>query len=189
MEKDTLYRLLTIALAGHGWPPDPSAPPRFGGTPTNLPTRVPDYEAVPHATSSREPFTRPWVGQLATQFRETAVNLAESGLLSATVDGMEMIAMEMPGYDVVVVGGGAAGLSAALVLDRARRRIALVDAGAPRNALAAHMQGFLSRDGMSPTDLLAAGRAEVTGYGVELLEDHVVGVEARSSFVSPVAGC
>ena len=60
-------------------------------------------------------------------------------------------------YDVVVVGGGAAGLSAALVLGRARRRVAVIDAGAPRNAPAAHMQGFLSRDGMPPTDLLAAG--------------------------------
>ena len=64
-------------------------------------------------------------------------------------------------YDVVVVGGGAAGLSAALVLGRARRRVAVIDAGAPRNAPAAHMQGFLSRDGMPPVELLAAGRAEV----------------------------
>jgi cation diffusion facilitator CzcD-associated flavoprotein CzcO len=58
------------------------------------------------------------------------------------------IAMEARIYDVVVVGGGAAGLSAALVLGRARRRMAVVDAGAPCNAPAAHMQGFLSRDGM-----------------------------------------
>ncbi|WP_433795886.1 NAD(P)/FAD-dependent oxidoreductase [Actinoplanes sp. CA-252034] len=72
-------------------------------------------------------------------------------------------------YDVVVVGGGAAGLSAALVLTRARRRVAVVDAGRPRNAPAAHMQGFLSRDGMPPAELLAAGRAEVTGYGGHLI--------------------
>jgi glycine/D-amino acid oxidase-like deaminating enzyme len=62
-------------------------------------------------------------------------------------------------YDAVVVGGGAAGLSAALVLGRAPRRVAVIDAGAPRNAPAAHMQGFLPPDGMSPADLLAAGRA------------------------------
>jgi thioredoxin reductase len=80
-------------------------------------------------------------------------------------------------YDVVVVGGGAAGLSGALVLGRARRRVVVVDAGSPRNAPAAHMQGFLSRDGMPPADFLAAGRAEVTAYGVELIEDQVVGVE------------
>jgi thioredoxin reductase len=80
-------------------------------------------------------------------------------------------------YDVVVVGGGAAGLNAALVLGRARRRVAVVDAGAPRNAPASHMQGFLSRDGMPPAGLLAAGRAEAAGYGVELLEDQVIGIE------------
>lgn len=94
--------------------------------------------------------------------------------------------MEEQIYDVVVVGGGAAGLSAALVLGRARRRVAVVDTGAPRNAPAAHMQGFLSRDGMSPADLLAVGRAEVTGYGVELIEDTVVGVDA--GFVVRLAG-
>ncbi len=85
--------------------------------------------------------------------------------------------MQATVYDVVVVGGGAAGLSAALVLGRARRRVAVVDAGAPRNAPAAHMQGFLSRDGMPPAGLLAAGRAEVAGYGVELVEDQVVGMD------------
>src|SRR6267378_1241697 len=89
--------------------------------------------------------------------------------------------MDTNTYDVVVVGGGAAGLSAALVLGRARRRIAVVDAGAPRNAPAAHMQGFLSRDGMPPHDLLAAGRAEVSGYGVDLLEDRVDAIDSGFS--------
>jgi thioredoxin reductase len=85
--------------------------------------------------------------------------------------------MEMQRYDVVVVGGGAAGLSAALVLGRARRRVAVVDAGSPRNAPAAHMHGFLSRDGMSPAGLLAVGRAEASGYGVELVDDRVAALE------------
>jgi thioredoxin reductase len=79
--------------------------------------------------------------------------------------------------DVLVVGGGAAGLSAALVLLRARRTVVVVDAGRPRNAPAAHMHGFLSRDGMPPADLLAAGRAEVSSYGGRLIDDTVVGVE------------
>jgi len=82
----------------------------------------------------------------------------------------------MRDYDVVVVGGGAAGLSAALVLARARRTVAVVDAGGPRNAPAAHMHGFLSRDGMPPHDLVAAGRAEVAGYGGTLIDDTVVDV-------------
>ncbi len=94
--------------------------------------------------------------------------------------------MEATEYDVVVVGGGAAGLSAALVLGRARRRVAVVDAGAPRNAPAAHLQGFLSRDGMAPADLLAAGRAEIRGYGVELVEDQVVSIDP--GFVVRLAG-
>jgi thioredoxin reductase len=89
--------------------------------------------------------------------------------------------METTSHDVVVVGGGAAGLSAALVLGRARRRVAVVDAGAPRNAPAAHMQGFLSRDGMPPAELVAVGRSEVAGYGVELIDDQVVGIDAGFS--------
>jgi len=84
-------------------------------------------------------------------------------------------------YDVVIVGGGAAGLSAALVLGRARRRVAVVDAGEPRNAPAAALHGFLSRDGMAPADLLAAGRREVTGYGVEIIEDKVLTAEPGST--------
>jgi thioredoxin reductase len=83
----------------------------------------------------------------------------------------------MKTYDVVIVGGGAAGLSAALVLLRARRTVALVDAGAPRNAPAAHMHGFLSRDGMPPRDLIEAGRADLVAYGGELVDDSVVSIE------------
>ena len=76
-------------------------------------------------------------------------------------------------HDVVVIGGGAAGLSAALVLARARRTVAVVDAGAPRNAPAAHMHGFLSRDGLPPQDLLAVGRDEMTSYGGTLIDGSV----------------
>ncbi|MFG2308041.1 NAD(P)/FAD-dependent oxidoreductase [Streptomyces sp. NPDC048566] len=79
-------------------------------------------------------------------------------------------------YDALVVGGGAAGLSAALVLGRARRRALVVDAGEPRNAPAAHLQGYLTRDGMPPAAFLAAGRREVEGYGVEIVRDRVVDV-------------
>lgn len=86
--------------------------------------------------------------------------------------------MNETNYDVVIVGGGAAGLSAALVLGRARRRVAVIDAGEPRNAPATHMQGYLSRDGMPPSELLAVGRAEVTGYGVELISDRVAHIDS-----------
>jgi thioredoxin reductase len=82
----------------------------------------------------------------------------------------------MNDYDVAVVGGGAAGLSAALVLTRARRLVVVIDSGQPRNAPAAHMQGFLSRDGMPPAELLAAGRHEMAGYGGQLVSGTVVDV-------------
>src|SRR3954469_2378542 len=80
----------------------------------------------------------------------------------------------MSQYDVVVIGGGAAGLSAALVLSRAGRRVLVVDAGQPRNAPAIHMHGYLSRDGIAPAEFLAAGRREVSGYGGEIVEGTVV---------------
>ncbi|MCB0908387.1 MAG: NAD(P)/FAD-dependent oxidoreductase [Nocardioidaceae bacterium] len=82
----------------------------------------------------------------------------------------------MNSYDVVIIGGGAAGLSAALVLTRARRRVAVVDSGQPRNAPAAHMQGFLGSDGLPPTELLAAGREEVIGYGGQLIAGTVTSI-------------
>ncbi len=84
-------------------------------------------------------------------------------------------------YDVVVIGGGAAGLSAALVLARARRRVLVVDSGAPRNAPAARMHGYLSRDGLPPADLLATGRAEVSEYGGEVVTGEVADVERSGS--------
>ncbi|WP_413451733.1 NAD(P)/FAD-dependent oxidoreductase [Georgenia phoenicis] len=78
--------------------------------------------------------------------------------------------------DVVVIGAGPAGLSAALVLGRARRSVTVVDAGRPRNAPSPSLHGFLTRDGDSPADFLAAAREEVRGYGVELVEDEASAV-------------
>ena len=97
--------------------------------------------------------------------------------LAGRIMRAEVITMQTNSYDVAIVGGGAAGLSAALVLGRGRRRVAVLDAGSPRNAPAAHMQGYLSRDGLPPSELLAIGRAEVTGYGVDIIDDVVVGID------------
>jgi thioredoxin reductase len=80
-------------------------------------------------------------------------------------------------YDVVVVGGGAAGLSGALALVRSRRSVLVIDGGQPRNAPAAHMHNYLSRDGVAPEELLAVGRAEVAGYGGRIIDGSVIGVE------------
>ena len=87
----------------------------------------------------------------------------------------------MTEFDVIVVGGGAAGLSAALVLSRARRRVLVVDSGMPRNAPAAHMHGFLSRDGLPPAELGRKGRDEVEGYGGTILSDAVTGIAKDGS--------
>jgi thioredoxin reductase len=80
-------------------------------------------------------------------------------------------------YDVVVVGGGAAGLSGALTLARVRRSVLVVDGGEPRNAPASGVHGFLTRDGMKPSALLEAGRSEVRRYGAELLDGRVASAE------------
>jgi thioredoxin reductase len=90
----------------------------------------------------------------------------------------------MSQYDVVIIGGGAAGLSAALVLSRARRSVLVVDAGQPRNAPATHMHGYLSRDGIAPSDFGAAGRREVSSYGGAIIEGTVTDLvpDGRSGF-------
>ncbi|MFW0775183.1 NAD(P)/FAD-dependent oxidoreductase [Paenarthrobacter nitroguajacolicus] len=82
-------------------------------------------------------------------------------------------------YDAVVVGGGAAGLSAAVTLGRALRSVLVVDAGEPRNAPAAGVHGFLSRDGINPRELLELGRAEALQYGADVVSGVAVG--ARST--------
>lgn len=78
-------------------------------------------------------------------------------------------------YDVVVAGGGMAGLTAALVLARARRKVAVVDAGSPRNAPAGHVHGYPGRDGTPPEELLESVRREVRRYGVELVHGTATG--------------
>jgi thioredoxin reductase len=97
----------------------------------------------------------------------TAVSRKQGRLLSP--QGRPGQPSGMSDYDVMVIGGGAAGLSAALVLSRARRQVLVVDAGTQRFTLAAHMHGFLSRDGLPPSDLLKVGREEVAGYGGEII--------------------
>src|SRR5690349_23584946 len=76
-------------------------------------------------------------------------------------------------YDVVVIGGGAAGLNGALMLARARRSVVVIDAGAPRNAPADGVHGLLARDGTPPGELLAQGRAEVRRYGGRVVDGTV----------------
>ncbi len=80
--------------------------------------------------------------------------------------------------DVLVLGGGAAGLSAALSLGRSRRSVRVLDAGEPRNATSPHAHNLLTHDGTPPSALLAAGRDEVARYGVEVVTARVVAAQA-----------
>lgn len=79
--------------------------------------------------------------------------------------------------DVVVVGGGLAGLAAALGLARARRSVLVIDSGHPRNEPSAHAHGYLSRDGIPPLELLKVGRLEVRGYGGQIVDGTVTSLK------------
>src|SRR5436190_8960347 len=72
-------------------------------------------------------------------------------------------------WDCIVVGAGPAGLNAALVLGRARRRVLVLDSNQPRNYATHEMHGVLGHDGLDPADLRARGRAELARYGVEVV--------------------
>ncbi|MFH8880976.1 NAD(P)/FAD-dependent oxidoreductase [Streptomyces californicus] len=85
--------------------------------------------------------------------------------------------MERQRYDVVIVGGGAAGLSGALALARARRSVLVIDAGEPRNAPASHVHNYLGRESTPPGELLAIGRSEAAGYGAEIVAGRVASAE------------
>ena len=85
-----------------------------------------------------------------------------------------------PAYDAIVIGGGPAGLSAALILGRCRRRTLVCDSGQPRNAASHAMHGFLTRDGIAPAEFLRLAREELSQYGVKILLRQVVGAEVTS---------
>ncbi|MBG6056457.1 thioredoxin reductase [Salinibacterium sp. CAN_S4] len=86
-------------------------------------------------------------------------------------------------WDVIIVGGGVAGLSAALMLGRARRQVLVVDGGSPRNRFASHMHGVLGNEGVEPAVLLERGRNEAASYGVEFERGTVSLVEQAEPFL------
>lgn len=77
-------------------------------------------------------------------------------------------------YDVAIVGGGVAGLSAALVLGRARRSVVVIDAGTPRNAPADAAYGFITRDGTPPEQVISLARDDLEPYAVQFVDGYAV---------------
>ncbi|SFB20244.1 FAD-dependent oxidoreductase [Cellulomonas marina] len=86
--------------------------------------------------------------------------------------------------DVLVVGGGAAGLAAAVVLGRSRRSVLVVDGGEQRNAPAHGVHNLLGREGVAPHDLVAAGRTEARALGVAVVDGEVRGARRRGEDLS-----
>jgi thioredoxin reductase len=106
----------------------------------------------------------------ACQFAISATERADS---AASIEARDMTSHT---WDAIIIGGGAAGLSAAQMLGRARRRTLVLDAGSPRNRFAAHMHGVLGHDGRSPAELYEIGRTEARAYGVEITDAAVTAV-------------
>ncbi|WP_029069175.1 FAD-dependent oxidoreductase [Jonesia quinghaiensis] len=84
-------------------------------------------------------------------------------------------------WDVLIIGGGAAGLSAALTLTRARRNVLIIDANTPRNRFTNHMHELIGRDHTSPADLYADARTEISGYGGQFLNASATSVRKTST--------
>lgn len=87
-------------------------------------------------------------------------------------------------YDVIIIGGGPAGLNAAMLLGRSRRNVIVLDSGEPRNRWANNMNGFLTSDGMNPREFIKKGRAELAKYGVKLVDARVTcATYSKGSFI------
>ena len=87
----------------------------------------------------------------------------------------------LPTWDVIVIGGSVAGLSGALTLLRARRRVLILDTSLPRNRFTSHMHGLIGRDHTDPADLVADACAEVEGYGADIRTEAVESVVTSGS--------
>jgi thioredoxin reductase len=123
---------------------------------------------------------RGWVGSSPHQeyYIQYIVLLEDQGTSIDTEEHqMNYTTSISPRYDVAIVGGGPAGLSAAIMLGRARRSVVVIDAGEQRNRSASHVHGLLGHEGKSPADLLDVGREEARSYGVAFVAGEVTSIE------------
>ncbi|MFE2437949.1 NAD(P)/FAD-dependent oxidoreductase [Streptomyces sp. NPDC059409] len=100
--------------------------------------------------------------------------------MSAQTSPYDSDALPTDTVDVVVIGGGAAGLNGALMLARSRRSVIVIDSGTPRNAPAEAMHGFIVLDGTPPPEILQRGREQVRQYGGRVVFGEVTGAEAAA---------
>jgi thioredoxin reductase len=87
-------------------------------------------------------------------------------------------------YDVIIIGGGPAGLNAAMLLGRSRRKVIVFDSGEPRNRWSDNLNGFLTNDGIDPGEFIKKGRAEMVKYGIEMVNKKVsTATHSKGSFI------
>lgn len=162
----------------------PTPAPRRARDRSDGPRREPraPLEPRPAPRAASDPWERCRIHNHADRSEVDALAVARARRYERGMTG------EFP-YDVVIVGGGPAGLSAALALGRGRKRVLLLDAGARRNAAAEHLHNFVTRDGTPPEVFRRVGREQLASYpSVEIREERVEGISGAKGAFRLVTG-